>query len=155
MWESFEMNENSKRAKQVPAVEGWFSWPPCDEPYLIGSRCISCGDYFFPKTIRCRNPYCSKEAEVKEVPFSRRGVLWSFTTNYFKAPSPFKATDPFEPFGVAIVEFTEEKIKIQGMIASGCDTEKLIIGQEMELVLEKLHYDATGDEVIVWKFRPV
>ena len=149
------MTDNKKGAKQIPTVEGWFTWPPSEEPHLIGSKCMSCGDYFFTKTIRCRNPYCMKDAAVKDLPFSRRAKLWSFTTNYFKPPIPFKSADPFKPFGVAIVEFTEERIKIQGIVASGYDTERLRIGQEMEVVLEKLHDDINGNEVITWKFKPV
>jgi uncharacterized OB-fold protein len=92
---------------------------------------------------------------VEEVLLSRRGKLWSFTTNYYKPPAPYRSPDPYVPFGVAIVEFPKEKIKIQGQIASGYDSEALKVGSEMELILEKLHEDEQGNELIVWKFKPV
>ena len=40
---------------RVPVLEGWFSMG--ENPHLLGSRCTTCGSYFFPKeSFYCRNP---------------------------------------------------------------------------------------------------
>ena len=77
----------SELKKRVPAVEGWFTMDE-ERPRLLGSRCKSCGTYFFPKeSFFCRNPNCDG-AEFEEVPLSPMGKLWSFTNNCYAALAP-------------------------------------------------------------------
>lgn len=137
--------------KQIPIVEGYFTWPS-GEPHLIGSRCKSCGHYFFPKSFMCRNPNC-KEREVEDALFSRTGKLASFTVVHYPPPPPFVPADPFVPFAVGEVEFPEG-VQIVGMM-TGCNPEELKLGIEVETVVEKYHEDKNGNEVVGWKFRPV
>ena len=138
--------------KQVAAVEGFFTLS--DDPHLIGSRCNSCGHYFFPRAFTCRNNKCHKANEVEEVFLSRRGKLWSYTIMYYPPPLPFVAPDPFVPYGIGEVELPEG-IKVVGMM-TGCDPEKdLKIDMEVELVIDKLYDDEEGNEVVTWKFQPV
>ena len=139
---------------QVPALEGWFTWPS-DKPQLIGTKCKSCGDYFFPPALICRNPYCDDKTQLEPVQLSRKGKLWSYTINYYKPPMPYRSPDPFVPYGIACIELAEEKMIVQGLIASDCDFETLKVGMEMELVVEKLYRDDKGNDVMVWKFKPV
>jgi len=146
------MTETSR--KQVPAIEGWFTFPS-DEPHLIGTRCKSCGDYFFPPSLICRNPNCTKKTDLEKVQLSRRGKLWSYTINYFKPPMPYRSPDPFVPYAIAVVELDKEKMKVQGQVASDCDFNTLKVGMDMELVLEKLYEDEQGNDVMVWKFKTV
>lgn len=147
------MNPDSTVAKQVPAIEGWFTMPPA-EPHLIGSRCKSCGDYFFPKTKACGNPNCMS-SDVEEVLFSRKGKLYTYTINYYQPPPPYVSPEPFVPYATAVMELEKEKMKIGGQIVSGCDFKKLKIGIELEVVLELLYKDEPGNEVMVWKFKPL
>ena len=133
-----------------PVIEGLFTLDP-KEPRLIGSKCTSCGTYFFPETVSCSNPVC-KEKKVEQAFLSRRGKLWSYTIQYYPPPPPFKAPEPFVPFGIGLIELPE-KIRVLGMLTES-DPDKLKIGMEVELVLEKL-YEDNGKEVITWKFRPV
>ncbi|MBW1876105.1 MAG: OB-fold domain-containing protein, partial [Deltaproteobacteria bacterium] len=102
----------------APAVEGLFTMDP-REPRLLGTRCRACGTYFFPaeKTF-CRNPACD-QADFEEVPLSRTGTLWSYTSASYKPPPPFVAKEPFEPFAIAAVELEEEGITILGQVADG------------------------------------
>jgi len=148
------MNTEGTVSKQVPAVEGWFTWPPTKEPHLIASRCKSCGDYFFPEAKTCGNPKCMS-SDLEKVLLSRRGRLYTYTINYFKPPLPYVSPDPFVPYATAVMELEKEKMKIQGQIISGYAFEKLKIGMEMEVVLELLYKDSEGNDVIVWKFRPL
>ena len=136
--------------EKTPVIEGLFTLDP-EEPRLIGSKCISCGTYFFPRTISCSNPNCS-EKDVKQALLSRRGKLWSFTVQYYPPPPPFKAQEPFVPFGIGVVDLPEE-IRVAGILTES-DTEKLRIGMEMELILEKM-YEEDGEDVVTWKFRPL
>ena len=98
--------------KQVPCLEGWLTMPP-EEPRIIGSKCMSCGHYFFPKAQFCRNPDCKKTEAIEDVRLSRRGKLFSYTVNHYPPPPPYHAPDPFTPFGVACVEMPEGIKEVQ------------------------------------------
>jgi uncharacterized OB-fold protein len=141
-------------AKQrVPAAPGWIRLDESD-PRLLGTKCRSCGSVFFPRqTLACRNPACDGR-ELDEVPLSRRGRVWSWTTNHYAPPPPYVAPDPFVPYTVAAVELAEERMVVLGQLAAGVDPASLEIGGEMELVLETLFEDAEREHV-VWKWRPV
>ena len=139
--------------KRVPAVEGWFTLDD-DDPRLLGTRCVDCGNYFFPwETGFCRNPACAG-TELEEVPLSRRGRLWSFTNNCYPPPAPYVAADPFEPYAVAAVELEPEQMVVLGQVVPGVGVEKLAAGMEMELVLGTL-YEDDENEYLVWKWQPV
>ena len=136
---------------RVPAVEGWFTLDP-KAPQLLGSRCKSCGTYFFPKqTSFCRNPRCAG-SDFEEVPLSTRGKLWSFTDNRYAPPKPYMAGDPFVPYAVAAVELEREKMVVLGQVDGGVGCDQLHAGQEMELVLGTL-YEDDANEYLVWKWR--
>ncbi len=137
---------------KVPAVQGWFSMDT-REPHLLGSRCRKCRSYFFPKeSFFCRNPACDG-SEFEEVPLSRTGTVWSFTTNYYQPPAPYVSADPFVPYTIAAVELAQERMVILGQVAAGVDPSTLKVGMHMELVLEKLFEDQQS-EYVVWKWRP-
>ncbi len=138
--------------KQIPVVEGYFTWPS-DDPRLIVTKCKSCGYCFFPKTSTCGNPNCKKK-DVEAILLSKRGKLNSYTIQYYKPPEPFVAPDPFVPYGIGLVEFPEG-IRIMGQM-TGCDPEKeLKMGMDVEMVIEKMYEDEDGNEVMTWKFKPV
>jgi hypothetical protein len=133
-----------------PAIEGWFATDP--EPALIGSRCTTCGTYVFPQaTLACPNPECAG-SEFDEVPLSRRGRLWSWTTNHYAPPAPYVSPDPFVPYTVAAVELPEEKLVVLGQVAG--DVEGLSVGREMEVVVDTLFED---DDAVhqIWKWKAV
>jgi uncharacterized protein len=144
--------ETKSAKKRIPAVEGWFTMG--SEPSLIGNHCKTCGDYFFPKSSYCRNPKCMGK-DLEEVLLSRKGKLWSYTVNYYQPPPPYISPDPFVPYGLAVVQLAKEKMDVAGQVVSGYDFEKLKVGMDMELVLEKLTEDKQGNEVMVWKWKPL
>jgi len=137
--------------KQMPALEGLFTWPS-DRPSLIGSRCKSCGTYCFPKNSMCPNPDC-KNKEMEQMLLSRKGKLWSYTVHYYQPPPPFRASDPFMPFGVGVIELPEG-LKVLSMLTTS-DPNLLKIGMEMELLIDKMFEDKEGNEFLTWKFRPL
>ena len=138
---------------QVPAVDGWFTTDP-DAPHLLGSRCTTCGTYFFPReTFMCRNPGCMG-TELDKVQLSRRGTVWSFTDNRYQPPAPYVSPDPFVPYAIVAVELTEERMVVLGQLAPGVDMTSLHVGTEVELVLDTLHED-DDHAYLVWKWKPV
>ncbi len=136
----------------APAIDGWHTMEA--KPHLIGTRCVKCGTYFFPKqTHYCRNPSCDS-TEFEEVELSRTGTVWSYTNACYKPPEPFVAADPFEPYTIAAVELAEEKMVVLGQVAEGISVEELKVGMEMELVLEPLH-ETEEDIKVTWKWQPI
>lgn len=135
--------------RQVAAIDGFFTWPS-DDPHLIGSKCKSCGTYYFPRTFTCENPDC-KGKEVEDVLLNKRGKLYSYTISYYPAPPPSFTPDPFVPYGIGLVELPEG-IRVLGVLTD-CDLDTLRIDTEMELVMEKLD-DDEQNEYMGWKFRP-
>lgn len=134
-----------------PVIEGWFTLDQA-EPALLGSRCTSCGTYYFPKqTHFCRNPACESE-EFEEIPLSRRGTLWSFTNACYQPPEPYVAQEPFEPYAIAAVQLEQEKMIVLGQVVTGVGVDALKAGMVMELVLEDVP-GVDGDKV-TWKWKP-
>src|SRR5439155_26211066 len=117
--------------------------------HLIAKRCTSCGTSVFPPlAVRCPNPSC--DGELEDAPLSRRGRVWSFTVNHYAPPPPYVAADPFEPFGVAAVELSEERMIVLGQVSG--DASSLAVGDEVELVIDTLSDDGEAGST-VWKWR--
>jgi uncharacterized protein len=137
---------------RAPLLEGWHTLDP-RSPHLIGSRCTSCGSYYFPKLAGfCRNPDCDGEA-FESVELSRTGTLWSYTNAGYQPPAPFVAREPFTPFAIAAVELDKEKMIILGPVIDGVGVEQLRVGLPMELVLETVA-DSDPAGRLSWKWRP-
>jgi uncharacterized OB-fold protein len=138
---------------QRPFLEGWFSQGEAGAE-LIGTRCTSCGTYYFPRQSRfCRNPACEGE-QFEELPLSRHGRLWSYTNACYQPPEPFIASDPFEPFAIAAVELERERMIVLGPVVQGVDVDVLQVGMPMELVIERL-CDTGNEHLLSWKWKPV
>jgi len=138
---------------QVPVTEGVFTWPS-DEPHLLGSRCVSCGNHMFPRQSGC--PKCTGE-KTETVELGRRGTLWTWTVQGFPPKAPPYAGDDnpktFKAFGVGYVELPGQ-IKVEARLTEA-DPEKLKIGMEMEMVIIPLAKDEDGNEIVTFAFAPV
>jgi uncharacterized protein len=135
-----------------PFLEGWFV-PEEDGAHLLGSRCSSCGTYYFPRQSRfCRNPDCDGE-RFEDVSLSRRGRLWSYTDACYQPPAPYVATDPFVPFAIAAVELERERMIVLGPVVQGVQVEALQVGMPMELVIDTLS-ETPGERQLCWKWKP-
>ncbi len=135
-------------AEQVPVIPGLFTMGP--EQKLIGTKCTSCGTHYFPQALSCSNPLC-KDKKVEQCLLSKRGKLWTYTFQYYPPPAPFKM-DPFVPYGVGLIELPE-KVRVVGILTE-TDPQKLKIGMEMELVIDKM-YEEGGKDYVTWKFKSV
>ncbi|MEM7436697.1 MAG: Zn-ribbon domain-containing OB-fold protein [Myxococcota bacterium] len=135
-----------------PAVEGLFTIDR-KAPRLLGTRCRTCGTYFFPaERTFCRNPEC-QEGDLEDVELSSRGTLWSYTSANYKPPPPFVAKEPFEPFAIAAVALEAEGLTILGQVADGVGVDSLETGMDMELVLREL-YEEEGNVYLTWNWKP-
>ena len=134
-----------------PAVDGWFTTG--DSPALVGARCTTCATVLFPPVRRgCPRPGCA--GEVEPVELSRTGRVWSYTDAQYQPPAPYEpASDPYVPFAVAAVELPEG-IVVLGQLADGFGVTDVRVGSEVELVVERLYTDETGDRT-VWRWKPV
>jgi len=141
--------DSSKFASHGPIVEGFFTWPS-DDPRLVAGRCKTCGKYFFPKNYPMHKIGCAEE-DIEEILMSKTGVLRSYTWQYYPPPPPYRAPDPFKPFGIGFVEF-EEGINIVGILAfdSIGDVE---VGMKVQVTVGELH--PFDDKNLTWQFGPV
>ncbi|MCA9501950.1 MAG: OB-fold domain-containing protein [Spirochaetaceae bacterium] len=139
--------------KRVPAIDGWLDMNESD-PHLLGYLDEQSGTYFFPKDVSVSAAPGFADAPRKEVALSNRGRLWSYTTNHYKPPEPYVSPEPFEPYTVAAVELTKERMVVLGQLADGIDPTSIEVGQEMQLVLATL-YEDDENEYVVWKWKPV
>jgi uncharacterized OB-fold protein len=136
----------------TPAIEGWFTTGP--DPALLGSRCTLCATVFFPRLDGfCRNPACDGE-EFDTVELARRGTVWSYTDAQYRPPLPYiPSSDEHEPFALAAVELADGLV-VLGQVADGYGVRDLKVGAEVELVVETLYTDESGDRSI-WRWKPV
>ena len=135
----------------APAIEGWHTMSA--KPHLIGTQCVDCGTYFFPKqTHYCGNPAC-ESTEFREVELSRTGHIWSYTNACYKPPAPFVAAEPFEPYAIAAVQLEREEMVVLGQVVEGVGVDDLKVGLPVELVLESLH-ETDEDIKVTWKWKP-
>jgi uncharacterized OB-fold protein len=135
--------------KRVPLREGLFIEPSTadEKPQLLAGRCARCGAVTFPRTTSCQNCQ-SKDVETLRVggPFT----LYSFSSVPQRPPGFYYKGEV--PYLLAYVELPVG-IRIRSLL-TGCALEDLKIGMDMELVVEKLHDDEEGNEVVTYKFRP-
>ena len=138
---------------RVAAVEGWFTMDE-EEPHLLGAKGAESGSYFFPKALAVSANPAAPFEERDDVLLSRRGRVWSYTTNYYEPPPPYVSPDPFVPYTVVAVELETEQMVVLGPLATGADPSSLRVGMEVELVLGPL-YEDDEHEYVVWQWAPV
>lgn len=118
-------------------------------PTLLGQTCTTCRAVFFPPTSEfCQNPACEGET-FDTVPLSRRGTVWSWTTNHYKPPAPAVSAEPFVPYTVVAVELAAEGLVVLGQLSD--TTPAVAVGDGVELVAETLLVDDLGEQ-LVWRW---
>ncbi len=122
---------------------------PNDSGHLLGSRCRGCGELFFIRRSICE---CCQGQDLEDATLSSHGRLHSFTVMYYPAPPPYRAPEPFVPYGVGWIELPEG-IVVYSLLTEN-DPARLHTGMEMELVIEPFCLDADGNEVMTCRFRP-
>lgn len=113
---------------------------------LIGTRCQTCGRYFFPPRSFC--PDCRREGKIVDHEFAGRGRVVTHTVIR-------SASDQFEkltPFVLAIVEL-EEGPRITAPIV--CRPEEVYIGMPVKKAFRRIGSDGeSGPLYYGTKFVP-
>ena len=137
-------------AQRVPIRADLLSEPlsPVEDVTLVGSRCAACGETSLGRTRVCAS--CGRDT-IKEIPLSKRGVLWTYTVIRHRPPGNYKGPEPFVPFGLGLVEMPEG---LRVMAPIHCDLEKLKIGLELQFK-PYIRKDDDGREVVTFTFEPI
>ena len=123
----------------------WFKMTT-DGIRLMGSKCLSCKKTFFPKKKIC--PECFDENLI-DAALSNRGTLHAYAMSVMGPPTIEK------PYVQAYVDLPEG-IKLFSLLKDWEPIdEKLKIGMNMEMVVERISVDPAGNNIIGYKFRPV
>lgn len=138
-------------AKKIPVKEGLWTVPSSldEKPQLIGSRCHRCGEVFFPKKANGICTHCQSK-NLEEIKLSRIGKIYSFTVVMQEPPEYYKGP---VPYAEGFVELPEG-VRVETLF-TGCHFDDLKVGIDVEMVIERLHEDEGGNQILAFKFRPV
>ena len=128
--------------------EDWIK-PPEREgqpPLLVGGRCNQCGRSFFPYRPACSA--CRCDGCTERVDLGPRAELETFAIMRVGPP------DIPTPYAMGYVRTREGALIFTQITGCELEEEALELGQEMELVLEKIKEDEQGNNLLGWKFRP-
>ena len=134
---------------QVPIEPGYFTVPtdPGAPPQLLGSRCPGCGEHFYPRRMVCAK--CLHEG-CDDVELSPRGTLYTWT--YVHVPLFAKKDGSVDAYVVGQVDLPEGP-RVQAILVGG--PYDFSIGMELEIDLETLSQDKDGNDVVIYRFKPV
>ncbi|MEM2941097.1 MAG: Zn-ribbon domain-containing OB-fold protein [Thermoproteota archaeon] len=124
-------------------------WRSMRERYrLLGTYCENCNSNFFPPRKIC--PKCRRKGKIKQVEFSGRGKVFSYTIVNIGS----RAFEKYAPYIIGLIELEEGPRVISQIV--DCKPEDVYIGMEVEACFRKLFEQ--GDSGIIsygFKFRPV
>ncbi len=133
----------------IPLTEGLYSIPDSseEEPSLIGSKCIQCGEVYFPKRLRDFCVHCQKTG-IEEIKLNVQGVISNFTIAIQGPAGGFYKGAV--PYAYGFVDLPEG-VRIQTQFSGNLN--KLQIGEKVGLVLEKIAEDDQGRDIISYMFE--
>lgn len=101
---------------------------------LIGTKCTTCGNVYFPPKNFC--PNCRRRGKVEDFQFSGSGKIVSYTI----VRVPPEGFEKYVPYAVAIIRL-DEGTNISGQIIG--NVEKIEIGKRVKTVFRKMYEDGT------------
>lgn len=143
------MENMANKVARIPNLVDWST----GEARLMSAKCHSCGTYFFPKEHYQHRPGCVRE-KIEDVLLPKKGKLASYTIQYYPCPPPFKTEKKITPYGIGLVEFTDENLQVAGIITD-TDLKSLKVGMEMETTTLPMYTNEEKQEVVTWAFRAV
>jgi len=134
---------------RVPIKPGYFTVPddPAEPPKLLGTRCNSCGECFFPRRAICAQ--CLSE-QTSDIEMGPRGTLYSYTFVHFPLFGSMNI-EHMEGYGVGQIDLPEGP-RVQLPLAG--KQGDFHIGQTLQAEPDTLREDCGRDLVIV-RFRPL
>lgn len=137
--------EEKKEIKEAPIRANLWEDGPDGRPELMGSRCESCGNVFFPAAKVCLN--CVSDKDIKPFKIPGKGKLYSFTAVKRGLPG-FPS-----PYYLGSIDLMVGPRAIFQM--GDCGLEDLKAGMEMEAYIGTVRTEADGTRMIGPLFRPV
>nr|MDO8135488.1 OB-fold domain-containing protein [Candidatus Njordarchaeum guaymaensis] len=125
-------------------VDGAFTKPLSKGSALIGCKCKTCGKVFFPRKKLCTS--CLTWDNMEDTALSRRAKIFAWTVSHMYGLTPLPTGYVDLPEGVRLfAQFTD------------CEPpeEKLKLGMEVEMVVQKMSDIFGVREFIGYKFKPV
>lgn len=121
---------------------------------LRGARCTRCGAVSFPASDDCAQ--CGGES-TSPLDLPREGVLWTWTTQSVRPPSPpyagAESAEDYVPFLVGYVQF-DGGICVEGRLV-GVTSESVRIGAPMRVVSIEYAVDTSGSPLETYVFSPI
>lgn len=109
-------------------------WRRMGERYRMeGTKCESCGNYFFPTRLFC--PYCRRKGKIVPHKMEGKGKVYSYTIVH-SAQEGFKN---IVPYVIAIVRL-DEGPKVMGQVR-GLEPGEISIGMPVKAVFRKMGQD--------------
>jgi len=102
---------------------------------LIGTKCKTCSQVFFPPKSLC--PDCRRKGELQEFQFSGNGEVISYTI----ITAPPEGFEAYVPYAVGLIKLNEGTT-ISGQVVG--DPAKLDIGKKVRPVFRKMYEDGDG-----------
>jgi len=142
-------NAANSAPTRVSIREGLLSSPltDLDSVQLMGSRCADCSETTLGSNRIC--PNCGG-GDVRALPLSRRGVLWTFTVVRHRPPGDYKGPEPFVPFAMGLVELAEG-LRVLAPIAG--DPAQVKIGMALQFQAF-VRPGSAAPEVVSFHFAP-
>ncbi len=119
---------------------------PGEEPYLVGSKCRSCGAVYVGSRMACSK--CMSVDPMDPVRFSNEGELYVYSIVHQSGPG---IEVPYVAAIVDLPEGTCVKATLKGVEPK---PENLRFGMKLKMVTEKVGTDREGNDVITYKFAP-
>lgn len=116
-------------------------------PRLVGARCLTCGERYFPRRHRCAKGSCLGPCEA--IRLGTTGTLYTWT--YVHTPKYGRVPVDTEPFLVGQVDL-DDGPRVQGVLRGTPDA--MTIGLRMRLDLDVVREDEDGP-VVTYCFVPV
>jgi uncharacterized OB-fold protein len=133
----------------IPVQPGLFNYPLPEGqgPALLASRCSNCGKVFFPKRTLC--PDCFEKGMMEDITLDNQGIIYASTVVQVPSPVGIKP-----PYAYGYVNIPKNEIRVFALFTGG-NPYSFKPGQKVEIVLEPIHINTQGQQVIGYKFKPI
>ncbi|MBT6124774.1 MAG: hypothetical protein HOH70_06210 [Halieaceae bacterium] len=136
------------KTDQVPVIPGLFELNNSSGVHLVGARCNTCRELYFPTTQTCRNPKCARD-DLESVWLALNGTLYSYTIQYYQPPALFRV-DNWEPYAIGLIDL-DDGVRVSGIL-SGIAFEDIRIGDRVTLGALPLYIDEHGVQRMTYAF---
>jgi uncharacterized OB-fold protein len=134
--------------ERVPLEEGYLVVPASssEPPRLLGSRCRTCGEHFYPRRATCAR--CLAD-DPEDVLLGPSGTLYTWT--YLHVPGFGQHRTASRGHAAGQVDLHEGP-RVQAVLEG--EPGDFRIGMAMELTLAEVGRDEAGRAVVMYRFRP-